>query len=314
MSYDEFNTFMWTIICLCLALPLVIIFIYHFKNRETNSDRYVNFYYECKRENITDFNNEYTKAKVKLIAEKYGFAYKWSDYGKLYEKAKEVAEKQNQRNSLENLRAKQIQQHKELTQFAHCHGVQKRIAMLTSTKTEHVGKVDYLNKEIASRVKSREDWLFASVDMVHKIESDIVNYLGTIQDHNEKIYKIDRLINEARTKVVANLSSSEVMKYLTFSNAKVIISETGAFSITCTAEVSNPIDIFGSVTAVVDGTVSADLYQNGTKIGSALMSLPLFGIAKGERVEIVGVCLAQADEKIPSRIEFTPHSLWIMEK
>lgn len=70
--------------------------------------------------------------------------------------------------------------------------------------------------------------------------------------------------------------------------------------------------IFEKVPAVVDGTISADLYQEGVKVGSALLVLPMMGI--GSTTTIEGICLNGAKPNVPYEVKYTAYRLWAMEK
>ena len=101
---------------------------------------------------------------------------------------------------------------------------------------------------------------------------------------------------------------------LSIQAAGIQISETGAFTVKAEIAKQGTIKAFDDLQteAVIDGTISADLYQNGRKVGSALLVLPVYGI--GSRTTVEGICLSGAAEKVPYEVRFTPYHLWAMEK
>ncbi len=67
--------------------------------------------------------------------------------------------------------------------------------------------------------------------------------------------------------------------------------------------------------AVIDGVVSADLFQNDKCVCSADIVLPMYGISWLEKkYEAKGICLSKADKDIPYKFNFTPKDIYLIER
>lgn len=96
---------------------------------------------------------------------------------------------------------------------------------------------------------------------------------------------------------------------LRFSDTKVEVSSTG----TCTVKTvvtAEQMKIFDDVSAVIDGEVIAEIYDEKTLIGTATMVLPVYGVG---RADLTGMALYCGKEGHSYHVKFTSENLWAME-
>ena len=100
---------------------------------------------------------------------------------------------------------------------------------------------------------------------------------------------------------------------ITFENLRVEFSETGAFTVNVSSFVRKPVKMFENTNAVIDGTVQADLFQDGKSVGTAILVAPINGFGNAL---LKGICLAN-DNTIqndkPYEIKIKPYHLWKIE-
>lgn len=113
--------------------------------------------------------------------------------------------------------------------------------------------------------------------------------------------------------MVTDTPKDKVLDRLDIKLKDISISQTGAFTVQASVKLRNNFVIFDNIQAVVDGTICADLYQEGNKVGSALLVLPTFGVDK-QKTTIKGISLDGAILGVPYEVKFTPYLLWEMEK
>lgn len=305
----------------------------------------VEFYEKCKEMNILDSNKESNRAKMCKIAESlYGSAYSFynNDIEKMIEIAKiEIAEKIEKKQKDDEKK-----QHEELTKYSESIG-NKREMMLLDLCAKYKKDADDLSRVtsavIASSQKEEKDWAIAGgiADGIAGAGAGIATALS-VQAENERIRQQNKanmeslspyislssnliiesklnyhdaykLYEECRIKLFdTKMDENELLSKL---NLKVVSEILNKDTNTLLIEVSvgkcKKFTIYEDVEAVVDGTISADIYQDNKKVGSALLVLPIYGAAKASKVK--GICLSKVDASKPYDIKFTPYHLWGME-
>lgn len=73
------------------------------------------------------------------------------------------------------------------------------------------------------------------------------------------------------------LPVEEIFNYLQFKNTAVKVSETGTITVDVEVSLKKYISIFDNVNAVADGSVIAEIYNKGKKIGDAVLVFDLYG-------------------------------------
>lgn len=244
-------------------------------------------------------------------------------------------------------RAEELAKHTSLTRYTSFHGREKRIAMLSDERAALLQKAESLRKGadlawndsqqkeidwavqggIASGIAGGAAGVSAAVDAQVKnaqiraqneanmkaIAPAYFNALSVCGELKKQADALLTTINDSKIKLVAETPKEQVLSKLTIRKTDVTISPTGAFTVKTTLKAAHPVVIFDNVSAVIDGTLSADLYQKGEKVGSALMVVPLWGISEKEET-LEGICLSGAKENVPFEVKFTPHDLWEIEK
>ena len=144
------------------------------------------------------------------------------------------------------------------------------------------------------------------------------------QKTNQKLRPLEKKLEEVKIKLVENSDEWELLKNIDFEDVNIEFSETGAFTITACPVIKKEITMFNDIPAVIDGTLKANVYQNGKCVGEALMAAGLcgFGVTQtyddmylGSNV-ITGICLSDtstAVEDKPYEVKFEPYHLWKME-
>ncbi|MDY3971747.1 MAG: hypothetical protein SOZ28_03445 [Clostridia bacterium] len=123
---------------------------------------------------------------------------------------------------------------------------------------------------------------------------------------------IEEKLEAAKIKLIENSDEQELLDNLKFDNVTVKFSETGAFTITARASHKKNTIMFENTKAFIDGTVKANLYQNGKCVGNTFLVAPINGFYG----ELQGICLADsntAKKDEPYEIKFEPYHLWKME-
>ena len=100
---------------------------------------------------------------------------------------------------------------------------------------------------------------------------------------------------------------------ITFKNAKVNFSDTGAFTVNVSSIVSEPVKLYENTNAIIDGAIQVDLFQDGKSVGKAVLVAPINGFGNAS---LKGICLennntVQKDK--PYEIKIKPYHLWKIE-
>lgn len=308
----------------------------------------IRFYNECVNNKIVDMNNKLQREKAELIAKRSGC--KYSSIESYYEEAKIVTigeAKAQEEAKLAQLRQQEILRQKELTRFSSYRGRNKRIAMLEEQRNyynrqanlklhamEYLGNAVYTKEidwathaGIANGIAGGGAAVAVAMDIQKQNESirarnrenlsaiapAIVNISNDASFYEKEAKNCQRLIENAKIKLIEDKPSNEIMSYLSFTNKVISISDTGAVNIKVNVVLKKDFSDLkiGDAPAVVDGTIVADIYCNKTKVGSALMVLPTFGV-RDRKATIEGMCLL---EKLDAQyqVKFSPSNLWIME-
>ena len=308
------------------------------------------FYGECKKNGVTALASAAEKQKADLIAKNMDlkcdsledFFVQAKKLGEA-EEARKNAEKLQA--ELSELRKAEQEKHSKLTKYASFAGREKRIAMLNDVidKCERAVPALMNGAEITLRESQEKelDWatfggiasglaggaagLATAADIQAKnaqirannqarkeaVKPRMMAMYNAAIEYKQEGKEAKAALEAAKLKLVAEDSAESALSRLSIEVDRVTISKTGAFELKATMQLKKPFTIFETVNAVVDGTISADLYQEGTKVGSALLVLPTFGV--GEKVTIEGIGLRGAKVGVPYKVKFTAHKLWEME-
>lgn len=312
----------------------------------------VKFYEECRNNNVEDFSNERDLQRAKLIAEKMhlekikNLEKYYLDGKKLHEEEEKAKLYREQRDTLTKLKNREKELYDEYTKYAEYYGRDKRIAILKDKAASLSDKAYRLEKGMELNMRASQqkeiDWAThggiasglagGAAGVAVAIDAQIKNMEirarneevyrsllpaslmieGSVSDLRKKASEIMNLVEASKIKLLGNNSASELIENIGFSNIKVNISDTGAFEVETTVSEKKAIKIFDDIEAVIDGTIAAELHQNGKKVGSALLVLPTFGLSG--HCQLKGICLSGAEKEQPYEIKFAPYHLWAMEK
>ena len=94
----------------------------------------------------------------------------------------------------------------------------------------------------------------------------------------------------------------------------ISVTETGAVLIDVKVERSatNPLMIYQSVPAVVDGFLCAALWIHGERVGQAIFTLPWDGVNYSTTLH--GICRFPMKKSDRYDVTFEPYNLWAIEK
>lgn len=323
------------------------------RKKEEANDRQIRFYKECKAKGIEELSSAANRQKAELIAQKLGckgyknFEQYFEESKKLCSEKDKQDRIEEQNAKLASLRKTEEEEYKMLTKYSALEGRNKRVAILKDKQAYYYKQANILRKGmelviddsqqkeidwatrggIASGIAGGAAGLAVAMDAQAKnaqiraqneanlkallpLESKV---LGSAREYEDSAKKIQPLIDEAKIKLVTDTPKDKVLDRLDIKLKDVSISQTGAFTVQASVKLRNNFVIFDNIHAVVDGTICADLYQEGNKVGSALLVLPTFGVDKQETT-IKGICLDGAIQGVPYEVKFTPYLLWEMER
>ena len=320
---------------------------------ENQKKLHIQFYKECIEKGIEDISSPANNQKAELIAKRLGckgcenLADYFEEGRKLYTQAEDQGKAAEEQKKLAELRSAEKEKYDELTKYASFEGREKRVAILSDTQRQYYKKAAELEKGmrllthasqqkeinwathggIASGIAGGAAGLAVAIDAQAKnaqiraqneanmraLTPGILAVHKSAGEYRQAAKDLQVSIDDAKIKLVADTPKDEVFSKLDIRVNQIAISETGAFTIQVSVKLTDDLTIFDNVQAVADGTLSANLYQEGHNVGNALLVLPTFGVDRTEAI-IEGICLSGAKQGIPYEVQFTPHLLWEMEK
>ena len=309
-----------------------------------NLDR---FFVECVLSDCNDFTKEKNVQRAKILANTYNLEYEKIE--DLYAKALENHEIITKKLLDKKLGAKRKEENEEyirLNKYSNLYGKNKRRQMLLDRKNELVedAKTTQRLADLYMRSTQQEesDWASwagaanalggagAAVATAREIQEQnaqiriqneanrkaaMPDYLKRTNDAN-KMWKMAKQIQKELDllpeKLISDMSTQDVMKYLEPYNATVEVSETGAFRVTASVKTKQKLFIYDDVPAVADGTLIAHVYEKNKEIGKAIMVLPVNGVKNV--VGIIGMGIDGAEVGKKYDVKFTADKLWLIEE
>ena len=341
------------------------LFLYSLKSeKKQKSERdFNNFYKDCTAQGIhsvSDLKSEAKKQRALLIAKSNNLSVNSDEdlinYIKRFDKLRD----KESSTRLEVLSNDEQKEYDELTLYASLHGIDKPLAMiddLIKGFTAEANGTSYMQKK-----RSSDGALLAG--MASGIGGSIpaLMSLSETAKRNEAISQYNNIageINRVRARyaldcqckadeyrairkkfeimLTKELPVEEIFNYLQFKNTAVKVSETGTITVDVEVSLKKYISIFDNVNAVADGSVIAEIYNKGKKIGDAVLVFDLYGcqpeninipvnrpLSDGKFVDhfphgahLRGMCLfvgilgTTADDYT---VKFIPGDLWAIEK
>lgn len=311
----------------------------------TDLDR---FYVECVLARCTDFSLPKNAEKAKLLAQKYR-QYPPCTTEELFLEAREkhgTIANDLQKERLAKLREQENRAYRESIQYAGYQGKEKMRIMLTHSIQEHRRKIDQIVNKAASETPTLEkehNWgVWGGIADGLAGPAAGVSTALNVQSQNAQI----RERNNARLNATLGLYTLAVMdagqikreadyeqkvrddlpekllddktdpkdifKQMQIIDSNVEVSETGAFRVTASIHSRSTPKIFGDVSARIDGTILAHVYEDDRLVGTAKMVLPKLGITN-KWEPIMGICLNGADLRKKQTVKFEAGNLWMIE-
>ena len=323
------------------------------RKKKNANDLQIRFYKECKTKGIKELSSAANRQKAELIAQKLGckgyknFEQYFEESKKLCAEKDKQDRIEKQNAKLASLRNTEEEEYKKLTKYSTLEGRNKRVAILKDKQAYYYKQANILRKGMELVIDDSQqkeiDWAThggiasgiaggaaglavamdaqaknaqiraqnkANLEALLPLESTV---LGSAREYEDAAKKIQPLVDEAKIKLVTDTPKDKVLDRLDIKLKDISISQTGAFTVQASVKLRNNFVIFDNIHAVVDGTICADLYQEGNKVGSALLVLPTFGVDKQETT-IKGISPDGAILGVPYEVKFTPYLLWEMEK
>ena len=142
-----------------------------------------------------------------------------------------------------------------------------------------------------------------------------LNSSGTISGLSNQIASKQRILENEKLKLVADIPAETLIQHLIFDNTAVEVSETGAFRVKTQISMKNPLTIYEDLSARIDGTLICTVSQNGRPIGTAELVLPLYGVHPNNDTSklVEGICLHGATPNVPCTYSFSGQRLYAIE-
>lgn len=341
----------WIIFISVLVIDMVLTFNSEkiINNEEKQLQNKRQFYAECQSHGIGRSMKSHQKQKAELIAQRLGC--KYNDIVQYYIEAEEICLEDSARRRLDQLeetRESERQKCIENNRYSDYFGRNKRIAILEDIQYNYRKKAEEMKKStrdvvrysqkreinsgvaggLASGLLGGVAGVAAFIDAENQNEQirslnkatmdalspGVFAVMNRAYDYEREADKLQYSIDDAKIKLVSDVPSEKVFSYMDIIKKTVEISETGAFTITADIKITADKKMLkiGNEDGVVDGTLEAEMYQNGQCVGSALMVLPTFGVKDTATIE--GIAIAEANVGKPYKIKFKPYRLWIMEE
>mgnify|MGYP000334545418 FL=1 len=270
--------------------------------------------------------------------------------------AKEEAEKQQQQIEQKQ---KEQQTFQQLTLYANLHGLDKPLAMINDTYRSLNAQANgstYLptKKEsdgaifagIASGIGGTVPALmsFSNTERVNqevRAHNDLVNSINMATamvsaTMRNRANKYRQEYDAMASKLVGDLTPEEVFRYLTIEPPTVNVSELGSVTVTAKVTSDPKLQIFDHLSAFVDGSLIAEIFDGERKIGEAIMVFPMFGSLSyhmdehtlkdgsvhirglkkslGTPVTLTGMCLFCGKPNHTYTAKIKPGDLWATEQ
>lgn len=321
------------------------------KQREEarKKDHLMEFYEQCKKNHILDLNNAVDRTRAETILRNMMLF--WQDADEFFQESQKIGKQKDQKEEISRLNAIRTQEkemYDDLTLWANDKGREKRVGMLKFEIRELKSAIDSTKQLGIAMMNSayqepERDWAVAgglggvgaAVDAQlenieirarNKANQEAVNQsardiMSSSLDAYGKLADLEEKLEKAKIALVADEKAEDLLKIIDFSRVKHSITKTGAVHITGTINLTKKLVIFDKINAVIDGTIFADVYQNGTHLGNAAIVLPCFGISTVKRkIETICLCNAVQGQDIEIRYYVAPStgdnlgSIWAMEK
>lgn len=302
------------------------------------------FYNECNKLNLYLTNNSLQAdiERAKLVAMQNGLNIPANKVVETYL----LGESEIARTALNEYYENLFTQAKEAERYTSYHGRDKDILVAQGMVDFYNAKWEYLALGKALPVQKEHDWALmggiasglAGGAAGVAVASDLQMKNAAIRAYNDQLRKDyakvilpsltevleiknvwEKKLEKAKLALVDDSSQEKLFQSISFSEVKAQILDN--CSVVVTAEATIPyVKIFETVTAQIDGTLTAVVSQNGKVIGEALMVIPQEGQEKDvngtiyTKYLLVGACSDKAEKDVACEIVIQPRDLWAIER
>ena len=317
-------------------------------DKQEEQEKRRQFYLKCKSEKVTSLSTPIERQKAELIANALGINMSKTTIDELYVTSKKMCDETDAKEQRERLTKQRSEEREDeilFSRYSQCVGRDKRVTMLSDLAKENREISDKYYKGAGTMAtmgqQKEKNWALngglvsglaggaaglaaAANTQIRNAEiraqnernramvaPTVMDMLTESTNAKKRAEAYEKDIINAKTKVVFDISEVDIWNRITMNDVDVAISETGAFLINVTANVSTPFDDIEGRCVVIDGTIEAALYQDNQKKGTAMLVLPMYGMITG--AGLTGMCCGNADASKEYEVSFQPHKLWVME-
>lgn len=130
-------------------------------------------------------------------------------------------------------------------------------------------------------------------------------------DAQKEAKRWETIVERAKILLVDDCANCDLLEKISPTLKEQIRSETGAVYISVNICKAKGLKIFGTVNAVVDGSIKAILWDNGIRIGEAIIPLPYKGADRKQT--ITGICRSPSLKDKVYDVTFETNRLWAIE-
>ena len=314
----------------------------------TNIER---FYIECVLAECDDFSLSENKTKAEGFASKYGLN-KNSGVENLFkqgEKAHCEFFRLNEEDRIKKAKEEENEQAQNSNMFVNFSGHEKRKAMLNAELREAKERYKslelqrhYLNQQTIEKERNWASWggavegltgstalgLASAVDIemdnerirnqnMARMKAAMPIYLrqgASMGEVSRRINEIEKEIADLPKKVISEENASNIFKELILENRECVRSnDSGRFYVSVDISDSKERFIYNSISAVVDGCLTAHVFDGDKEVARADMSLPIYGITNN-KVKIFGITPETNCPNKDYSLKFTYKNLWEIER
>lgn len=329
---------------------LLLLFYFQKEDKKKQTQKKIDFYKECLKQNIHQVQSPFEVQKAQLIAEKMGFI-KVSNIAAFYAECKNLLcqqEGQKESDAFAKVKSEEQKKFEEYTKYAEfTAGREKRVTMLADELKVALTEQAAAEMDIRSAenfgMQKEKGWGFRAgmasalggTGAAVATAMDVASENAKIRANNEanapmrtlmtnsaiarysviaeKVERLKKQLDDAQMKLVHEADSAEVWKTILFSQIKTTVSDTGAIEIEATAKLRQAQTIFDGLAAVVDGTVIAEIYDNNARVGETKVVLPALGLSHHTESTIKSIYLTGGNKEKKYQVRFKPYHLWKME-
>ena len=303
-----------------------------------------NFYKDCHKVDLS-LNSKSTKAdkiKATMLAEQKGYSnINENNVVEKFQAGKAASKYLEEYQKNEELY--KIAKENEI--FLKFHGREKEVNIATKNLSESKRLYDYLlsGKAISSLTQKEIDWALAggiasglaggaagvatALNIQEKnaeiraqnkqITSNYAKFAFEATNKlKEQIDHWEEKLEKAKIKLVDDHEPEKLFEKIDISDSKVFVFYDGSFVVSAEALIHDVI-IYNTVNAMVDGSLTAIVYQEDVQVGEATIVLPEKSNtwwANRRQVTLIGASTKScADPYKPSRVEFKHRDLWAIE-